>query len=141
MTGAHAEEVRAPPGARTLLVRGATALVVAVAVNWALVLVADLAGVAPDLVHLDYPRVGLFTTAGVVGATATYGVLTRVASDPDRVFTVLAAVLLVVSLIPDFTVIPSVPGGTLLGGAVLAVMHVTTAVACVVVLTDVRRRP
>lgn len=128
----------ADPG--TLARRGAVALVAALAVNWVVTFAAIAAAVAPTLDAMNYGPVGLFTTLGVVGATVTYGVLARVVDDPDRTFAVVAAVVLVASLIPDFTVVPAEPGGSLAAGAVLATMHVATAAICVAVLTDLRER-
>lgn len=123
------------PPIRSLLEPGAVALVFSILVNSLIVFVANTAGIAPELDALNYGPVTVLTTVGVVGATATYGILTRLTANPDRVFVAVATVVLLVSLIPDFTYIPDEPGGTLLAGAVLGLMHVTTAVICVVVLT------
>ncbi|ELY54798.1 DUF6069 family protein [Natronococcus jeotgali] len=138
------ESSRAETGttARTAgrLVRaGAVALALSLAVNWAVTFGAIAAGVAPALDAMSYEPVTFLTTVGVVGATLTYGALARVARNPDRAFAAVAAVVLLLSLIPDFTVVPSQPGGSLLAGAVLGVMHVTTAAICVWALTDVGR--
>lgn len=121
---------------RSTLRSGVVALALSLVVNWALAFAAISAGVAPALTALNYGPVTFLTTLGVVGATAVYAVLTRVATDPDRAFVAVAAAVLVVSVIPDFTFIPNQPGGSLLAGGVLAVLHVATAVICVVALTD-----
>ncbi|MFO7925582.1 MAG: DUF6069 family protein [Halobacteriota archaeon] len=136
------ERVRATDTvSRTVLVRrGVVALALSLVVNWLVTFGAISAAVAPELNALQYGPVTFFTTAGVVGATITYGLLAWGSSNPDRLFAIVAAVVLVVSLIPDFTVIPNQPGGSLVGGGILGVMHVTTAVICVVVLTDIRSR-
>ena len=115
---------------------GVVALAVSLVINWLIVFVANAGGIAPVLEALNYGPVTFFTTLGVVGATVTYGLLARLSSSPDRLFLVVAAVVLVLSLVPDFTVIPNQPGGSLLAGAILGLMHVTTAVVCVGVLTD-----
>ena len=115
---------------------GAVALAVSLVVNWLIVFVATAGGVAPELEALNYGPVTFFTTLGVVGATVTYGLLARLSSSPDRLFLIVAAIVLILSLVPDFTVIPTQPGGSLGAGAVLGLMHVTTAVVCVGVLTD-----
>lgn len=126
---------------RTVLVRrGVVALALSLVINWLVTFGAISAAVAPELNALQHGPVTFLTTVGVVGATITYGLLVRVSSNPDRLFAIVAAVVLVGSLIPDFTVIPNQPGGSLAGGVVLGVMHVTTAVVCVVVLTDARSR-
>ncbi|MFA9416201.1 DUF6069 family protein [Natrinema sp. HArc-T2] len=115
---------------------GAGALAVSLIINWVIVFVANAGGIAPALEALNYGPVTFFTTLGVIGATVTYGVLARLSSSPDRLFLIVAAVVLVLSLVPDFTVIPNQPGGSLFAGAILGLMHVTTAVICVGVLTD-----
>ncbi|MFD1565228.1 DUF6069 family protein [Haloarchaeobius amylolyticus] len=114
---------------------GALALAVSLVINWLIVFVANTGGIAPQLEALNYGPVTFFTTLGVIGATVTYGVLTRLSSSPDRLFLTVAAIVLVLSLVPDFTVIPNQPGGSLFAGAILGLMHVTTAVVCVGVLT------
>ncbi|MDF9745466.1 DUF6069 family protein [Natrinema salsiterrestre] len=125
---------------RDIALSGAVALVLSLLINWLIVFGAKTGGIAPALMALNYGPVSLFTTLGVVGATVTYGVLTRVAASPDRPFAAVAAIVLVLSLVPDFTVIPSEPGGSLIAGAILGAMHVATAVVCVGALTDLRNR-
>ncbi|QLG50407.1 DUF6069 family protein [Natrinema halophilum] len=119
---------------------GAVALVLSLGVNWLIVFGANAGGIAPNLMALNYSPVSLFTALGVVGATVTYGILTRVAVDPDRPFAAVAAIVLLISLLPDFIVIPGEPGGSLVAGTILGAMHVTTAVICVGTLTDLRNR-
>ncbi|PGF15278.1 hypothetical protein CP556_03460 [Natrinema sp. CBA1119] len=123
---------------RDIALSGAVALVLSLLINWLIVFGANTGGIAPELMALNYAPVSLFTTLGVVGATVTYGVLTRVADDPNRLFAAVAAIVLLLSLVPDFTVIPSEPGGSLVAGAILGAMHVATAVVCVGALTDLR---
>jgi tryptophan-rich sensory protein len=82
----------------------------------------------------------LFTLVPAIVAVLLYAALLRFARHPARVFTVIAAVVFVVTLIPDFTYIPTVPGAT--GGqtAVLVLMHVVAAGVIVGLLTT-RARP
>ena len=115
---------------------GVVALAVSLGINLLIVFVANAGGIAPQLEALNYGPVTFFTTLGVIGATVTYGLLARFSASPDRLFLIVAAIVLVLSLVPDFTVIPSQPGGSLFAGAILGLMHVTTAVVCVGVLTD-----
>ncbi|WP_226040643.1 DUF6069 family protein [Natrinema sp. DC36] len=126
------------PSDRDIALSGAVALVLSLLINWLIVFGANTGGIAPDLMALNYGPVSLFTTLGVVGAIVTYGVLTRVAANPDRLFAAVAAIVLLISLVPDFTVIPGEPGGSLVAGAILGAMHVATAVVCVGALTDLR---
>lgn len=123
-------------GLGTLAKRGLVAVLVADVVNAAITFAAITAGIAPNLDPLSYGPVLFFTTIGMVGATLIYGTLDRFVADPDRVFVAVAAVVLVLSWIPDATAVPSMPGGTTAGAAVLALMHLTAAVVAVVVLTD-----
>jgi hypothetical protein len=127
-----ATEAPPPPG---LLRRGGIALGVALLVNLLVTFAARSAGLAPDLMALNYGPVTVVTTVGVAGATAVYALLGRVVADPDRTFTLVAVVVLAVSLIPNVVAVPTQPGGTVAGSAALGVMHVTTALACVGALT------
>jgi hypothetical protein len=68
-------------------------------------------------------------------AVLLYAVLTRFTSNPARIFTNIAVVVLIVSLIPDLTYIPSVPGATPGQTAVLMLMHVVAAGVIVSALT------
>lgn len=80
-----------------------------------------------------------FTLPAAIGAVLLYAVLLRFAHHPARTFTIVAAVVFVVTLIPDFTYIPTVPGAT--GGqtAVLVAMHVVAAGVIVGILTTFAR--
>lgn len=123
-------------GLGTLAKRGLAAILVADVVNAAITLTADAAGVAPNLDPLSYEPVLLFTTIGVLGATLVYGVLDRFLADPDRTFIIVAAVVLILSWIPDAVYAPTLPGGTTVGAVTLAAMHLTAAVIAVATLTD-----
>lgn len=93
-------------------------------------------GYDPEFIILrNVSAVILFTVVPAIVAVVLYAILLRFTANPTRVFTIIAAVVLVVSLIPDVTYIPTVPGAT--GGqtAILAVMHVVAAVVIVWMLT------
>ena len=81
-----------------------------------------------------------FTLPAALGAVLLYAVLLRCAREPARTFTRIAALVFVVTLIPDFTYIPTVPGVT--GGqtAILVLMHIVAACVIVRMLTT-RTRP
>lgn len=81
----------------------------------------------------------VFTLPAGIVAVLLYAALLRFARKPARTFTIIAAVVLVVATIPDFTYIPTVPGAT--GGqtAVLVVMHVVAAGVIVGMLTTFTR--
>ncbi|MDG5775586.1 DUF6069 family protein [Haloarculaceae archaeon H-GB2-1] len=127
---------RTEPSPRGLLRRGVVALVLAVVANLVVTAVGRTAAIAPEFPPLSYRPVALFTALGVVGAVVVYALLRRVTARPDRNFAVVAAVVLVVSLVPDVTFAPTLPGATTAGIGALMLMHVLTAVICVAVLTD-----
>lgn len=130
---------REPRERRGVLQAGAIALVLSVAVNVALATVARMAEIGEGLMAMTYPSVLLLTAVAVVGAVAVYLALRWVTSSPDRIFLAVAAVVLVVSVVPDFTYVPAQPGGSVTAGAVLALMHVATAAIVVWQIVDVDR--
>jgi hypothetical protein len=81
----------------------------------------------------------LFTVVPAIVAVLLYAVLVRFTSNPARIFTNIAVVVLIVSLIPDLTYIPSLPGATSGQTAVLMLMHVVAAVVIVSMLTTLTR--
>lgn len=68
-----------------------------------------------------------------IGATLVYGVVTRYAVRPNRTFTIIAGVVLILSF--AMFLAPDLAGAPLRVFAVLAVMHVTAAVTIVGILT------
>ena len=130
-------EFASPVDVGELARRGAVALVLAAVVNVGLVYAAEFAMIAPLLEPLSVGPVLVVTTLGVVGATVVYGLLSRSRDSPDRLFVGIATVVLLLSLLPDVFYAPTLPDATTAGVVVLSVMHVTTAVVCVTVLTDV----
>ncbi len=81
----------------------------------------------------------LFTVVPAIVAVLLYAVLVRFTSNPARIFTNIAVVVLILSLIPDLTYIPSVPGASSGQTAILMVMHVVAAVVIVSILTTQTR--
>ena len=81
----------------------------------------------------------LFTVVPAVVAVLLYAALIRFTSNPARIFTNIAVVVLIVSLIPDLTYIPSVPGASAGQTAILMLMHVVAAVVIVSMLTTLTR--
>ena len=81
----------------------------------------------------------LFTVVPAIVAVLLYAALMRFTSNPARIFTNIAVVVLIVSLIPDLTYIPSVPGATSGQTAILMLMHVVAAVVIVWMLTTLTR--
>jgi hypothetical protein len=82
---------------------------------------------------------GIFTSVLALGAVLVYAALLRFAHNPVRTFTIVSAVVLVLSVIPDFTMIPSEPGTSNAQTVVLVVMHVVAAAVIVRMLTTLAR--
>ena len=77
----------------------------------------------------------IFTIFPAIFATLLYGLLRRFTAQPERTFTVIAAVVLLASFIPDLTYIPSVEGASVGQTTILLLMHVVAAVVIVGMLT------
>lgn len=134
-------------GASRTVSRGRFALVgpgtvVAAVVANVLVYLIGAAVVSYDQQFLPLANVGgavFFTVVPAIVAVLLYAALLRFTRTPARIFTLIAAVVFVVTLIPDFTYIPTVPGAT--GGqtAILVLMHVVAAGVIVGMLTTLTR--
>jgi hypothetical protein len=83
----------------------------------------------------------LFTVVPAIVAVLLYAILLRFSSNPARIFTNIAVVVLIVSLIPDLAYIPSVPGASSGQTAILMLMHVVAAGVIVGMLTTLTRSP
>jgi hypothetical protein len=81
----------------------------------------------------------LFTVVPAVVAVLLYAALIRFTSNPARIFTNIAVVVLIISLIPDLTYIPTVPGASTGQTAILMLMHVVAAGVIVSMLTRLTR--
>ena len=124
------------PDGLTLTIRGGAAAIVAVVVNAVLVAVAQAAGIAPGFMALSYPPVAFLSAVGVVGATVVYWLIAGRSADPDRVFVRVAAVVLVLSFVPDVALLFADDAATIPGVIVLMVMHVVVAAASIRLLTQ-----
>jgi hypothetical protein len=81
----------------------------------------------------------LFTVVPAIIAVLLYAALIRFTSNPARIFSNIAVVVLILSLIPDLTYVPSVPGASSGQTAILMLMHVVAAVVIVSMLTTLTR--
>src|SRR5215203_4844978 len=81
----------------------------------------------------------LFTVVPAIVAVLLYAALLRFTSNPARIFTNIAVIVLILSLVPDLTYIPSVPGATTSQTAILMLMHVVAAIVIVSMLTTLTR--
>ena len=82
----------------------------------------------------------IFTVMPAIVAVLLYAGLRRFTRHPARIFTVISAIVFVVTLIPDFTYIPTVPGSTSAQTAILVMMHAVAAAVIVRMLTTSTRR-
>jgi hypothetical protein len=95
----------------------------------------------PDFVVLSNPSGAvIFTLVPAIVAVLLYAALVRLTGRPAGIFTVIAAITFVVTLIPDFTYIPTVPGASNAQTAILVLMHVIAAGVIVRLLTGTPRR-
>lgn len=120
---------------------GLATVAAAVAAN-VLVYLAGSALVGYDSRFLPLANAGgtvLFTLVPAIVAVLLYALLLRLGGDPARRFTIVAGVALVLSLIPDFTYIPTVAGATAGQTAILVLMHVVAAGVIVGMLTALAR--
>jgi hypothetical protein len=91
----------------------------------------------PDFVVLSNPGGAIiFTVVPAIVAVLLYAGLVRFTSRAAGIFTVISAIVFVVSLIPDFTYIPTVPGSSTGQTAILVLMHVIAAGVIVRLLTS-----
>lgn len=112
-------------------------LMAAVASVLAVVIVQALAlAIWPDIAlfkPLDsYARTVVFTLIPAVGATALFAWLVAHKPRPVQTFIRIAAIFLIISIIPDYLL--PVPDKTFLASTVTALMHGTAAVVTVFVL-------
>src|SRR5436305_1374999 len=77
----------------------------------------------------------VFTLPAAIVAVLLYAALLRFAGNPERTFTIISAVVFIVTLIPDFTLIPTTPGVTAAQTAILVLMHIVAAGVIVRMLT------
>src|SRR5262249_14899203 len=90
----------------------------------------------PDFVGLGI-AVGIVIAVLAVGAVLVYAALLRFSRTPVRTYTIVSAVVLVLSLIPDFMLAAS--GTSITQVAVFVVMHFVAAAVIVPMLTTLAR--
>lgn len=127
-------------GGSSIMKRGGLAVALSIVANAAVLWIALAADIAPGFSPLSWPPVLLLTIVGAAGGTVVYWLVARRSERPARQFTVIAAIVLVLSFIPDVVLLPGTPDATTAGIVVLMLMHVIVAAICVGALTGVRRR-
>jgi hypothetical protein len=102
---------------------------------------AALVAYDPEFIVLANPSGAIiFTLVPAIGAVLLYAGLLRFTRHPVTIFNIISALVFVVTLIPDFTYIPTVPGASNGQTAVLVLMHVIAAAVIVRLLTSQRGR-
>jgi hypothetical protein len=95
----------------------------------------------PDFIVLSNPSgAAIFTLVPALVAVLLYAGLVRLTRRAASIFTVISAITFVVTLIPDFTYIPTVPGASNPQTAILVLMHVIAAAVIVRLLTGTPAR-
>ena len=118
-----------------VFVTGVVAAIIAIVVNVIIGQAALLLGAA-KLPMLTPPPIVVFTLVGLVGATIVFLLLRRFTKNPVRIFQIVAAVMLVLSFIPDFLLLGSTATGSLwLTVGALLLMHIVAAAVVVWALT------
>jgi apolipoprotein N-acyltransferase len=116
---------------------GLCTVVAAVAANTLFYFIGS-ALVAYDPEFLPLANVGgtiTMTVFPAIVAVLLYATLRRFSRQPARVFSIISAIVFVVTLIPDFTYIPTVAGATAAQTVILVMMHVVAACVIVRLLT------
>ena len=121
---------------KRLLWAGPLAIVLAIAANASVWQVARaLLSVPPEFMPLNSPAPIFLTLFGMLGAVIAFALIGRASKRPVRTFTIVAAIVLVLSFLPDIGLLASgAPGATLPGILVLMLMHVIAASIAVWVL-------
>ena len=121
------------PTLGTVWRNGLIAIVVAAVVNAVLYFIGAALGWIPDtvLTPMGVPvtivQVVASTVVALVVATIVYSILNRFTSNPNRWFTIIAVVVLVVSAVSPLTL----PGAPVMMIVMLELMHVVAGVAAI----------
>ena len=118
-----------------LLRRGAVAVVAAIVAAAVVRTAAVSLGVPATADPMQLDPILTSSAVGAAGATVVYGVLTRVSARPNRDFVVVAAVVLLLSLVPVVTVASGLAGVTMGVLLTLALLHLAVAGVSVAILT------
>lgn len=110
-----------------------TAVIVAVAVNSVVALIAVASGAPATYGPLTFPAYTLFTTLGIVVGWIGWSLVRRRARDPRRTLSTLVPIVTVASFIPDILLLMFrfIPGTTVSAVIGLMVMHVVVVAVAV----------
>jgi Kef-type K+ transport system membrane component KefB len=139
-TSAVREESRSISRGRFARLGLATVVAATVANVLVYYLGAAIIGYDPTFVVLaNVGGVLFFTIPAAIIAVLLYAVLLRTVDNPERTFAIISAVVLVLSVIPDVTYIPTVAGSSSAQTAVLILMHIVAAAVIVGMLARYAR--
>jgi hypothetical protein len=97
--------------------------------------------VPPEFIPLSEPGATVvFTAVGVLAATIVFAITGRVTRQPARVYTIVAIIALLLSLVPNMSMLMNpasapFPGASLGSNIVLMLEHLVAAIVAVWVLT------
>jgi hypothetical protein len=93
--------------------------------------------VSPTFVPLTIPPILLWSGVGALGAASAFAYVTRHAQRPRQAFRRIAGIVLLVSFVPDLLLLTMdlIPGTTLPAVVSLMLMHISTALITVGLLT------
>ena len=88
--------------------------------------------------QLQVPVYTTFTVIGALGAVLIFALLGKLSRRPVRLYRIIASVVLVISFVPDFLLLPAMQVEGIVIGA-LIVMHIATYLITVGMLTTISR--
>jgi hypothetical protein len=91
------------------------------------------------IVLVNVSGVVIFTLTAAIMAVLVYAPVLRFARRPARAYTIIAAAVLVATVIPDFTYIPTVSGSSSAQTVILVLTHIVAAGVIVPMLTSFTR--
>ena len=114
---------------KRLLWAGPLAIVLALIANGIVRAIAlAVLDIPADFMQLQSPAFIFLTVVLLLGAIVTFAIIGRLSRRPVRTFQIVAAIVLVLSFLPDIGLLVSgAPGATLPGVLVLLLMHVIAA--------------
>lgn len=115
--------------------RGGIAAGIAVLINYILLEFVLLTNIILPFRPVATGPIVTFTILGVAGATAVYGLIAKFRADYRQLFARVAVITLVLSFIPDIALLQVEPSATVSGVIFLMLLHVTTALISIRVLT------
>jgi hypothetical protein len=127
--GTSAATEPAPPARRRVAAAGLAATVVSLAADVVLVTIGQAAFTVPATFgKFGFGTYALLTVLGIAGATATWGMVTRLSSKPKWLLTRLAVLVTALFLIPDFLLLGTAGNPT---GPVIMLMLMHLAIAAI----------